>query len=209
VAPVLAGLFFVAGLSSLALPGLSTFVSEFLVLLGTFPTYPVASVLATLGIILAALYILLMFQRTMQGPLRLPEGVVLPDGVEPMRDHHDVVGPHEGAVDESSGRGSGISGDTADGEGAMLDPDRGSAAGGVAVADRTRTSRVLSTMSDLNGREVLAVAPLIALMLVLGFYPRPLTDVITPAVDFTLEDAGRSDPAPTFGSGEPSTTENG
>jgi NADH-quinone oxidoreductase subunit M len=73
VAPLLAGSFFIAGLSALALPGLSTFVSEFLVLLGTFPTYPVAAVLATLGIILAAIYVLLVYQRTMQGPLRLPE----------------------------------------------------------------------------------------------------------------------------------------
>ena len=72
VAPVLAGTFLVAGLSSLALPGLSTFVSEFLVLIGTYTRYPVAAVLATIGIILAALYILLAYQRTMQGELRLP-----------------------------------------------------------------------------------------------------------------------------------------
>ena len=49
VAPVLAGLFLVAGLSSLALPGLSSFVSEFLVLAGTFTRYPWAAVIATLG----------------------------------------------------------------------------------------------------------------------------------------------------------------
>jgi NADH-quinone oxidoreductase subunit M len=209
LAPVLAGCFFVAGLSSLGLPGLATFVAEFLVLLGTFPTYPVAAVLATLGIILAALYILLMFQRTMQGPLRLPDGVVPPAGWEPARDPHDVAGPHEGAVPESSGRGTGVPDGGAEGEGRMLDDDAGSAAGGVAVATRPTTSRVLSTMSDLRGREVLAVAPLIALMLVLGFYPKPLTDVITPAVEATLQDAGRSDPAPTVGSGEPATPGNG
>ncbi len=70
VAPVLAGLLLVAGLSSLSLPGLSPFVSEFLVLAGTFTTSVTAAVLATLGIVLAALYILLMYQRTMTGPLR-------------------------------------------------------------------------------------------------------------------------------------------
>ena len=210
VAPVLAGLFFVAGLSSLALPGLSTFVSEFLVLLGTFPTYPVASVLATLGIILAALYILLMFQRTMQGPLRLPPGVEAPEGWAPARDPHAVAGPHEGAVAESSGRGTGRSGGTGDGEGAMLDAGTGTASqsptrgGSVAVAAAPAVVR--SRMTDLRGREVLAVAPLIALMLVLGFYPRPLTDVITPAVDATLQDAGHTDPAPTQGTGEPGPT---
>jgi NADH-quinone oxidoreductase subunit M len=68
VAPVLAGTFLVAGLSSLALPGLSSFASEFLVLVGTFTRYPVPAVIATVGIVLAALYILLMYQRTMTGP---------------------------------------------------------------------------------------------------------------------------------------------
>jgi NADH-quinone oxidoreductase subunit M len=136
VAPVLSGVFLVAGLSSLALPGLSTFVSEFLVLIGTYARYPVAAVFAVIGVIFAALYILLMYQRTMQGPLRLPAG----------------------------------------------------------VGERIR---------DLNAREVLAIAPLIALMIFLGFYPKPLTDVITPAVDATMQDAGQSDPAPTQGDGEP------
>jgi NADH-quinone oxidoreductase subunit M len=126
-APVLSGLFFVAGLSSLALPGLSTFISEFLVLVGTFQRYEVAAVLATIGIIFAALYILLMYQRTMQGPLSAI---------------------HEG-------------------------------------------------MKDLHLREVLAVAPLIALMIFLGVYPKPVIDVITPAVDATMQDVGVKDPAPT------------
>jgi hypothetical protein len=44
---------------------------------------------------------------------------------------------------------------------------------------------------------VLAVAPLLALMIFLGFYPKPLVDVITPAVDATMQDAGFTDPAPT------------
>ena len=64
---MLAGTFLLAGLSSLALPGLSTFVSEFLVLVGTFSRYEVAAVIATGGIILASVYILLMYQRTMTG----------------------------------------------------------------------------------------------------------------------------------------------
>ena len=70
VAPVLAGLFLVAGLAGLAMPGLNTFVSEFLVLVGTFTRYEVAAVLATASIILAAIYILWMYQRTMTGPVR-------------------------------------------------------------------------------------------------------------------------------------------
>jgi NADH-quinone oxidoreductase subunit M len=70
VAPILAGLFLVAGLATLSLPGLSTFVSEFLVLVGTFTRYKVPAVFATLGMILAAIYILWMYQRTMNGPTR-------------------------------------------------------------------------------------------------------------------------------------------
>ncbi len=68
VTPLIAGVFLVAGLSSLALPGLSTFVSEFLVLVGTYQRYPAAAVVATVAIILASLYILLTYQRMMTGP---------------------------------------------------------------------------------------------------------------------------------------------
>jgi NADH-quinone oxidoreductase subunit M len=69
VAPLLAGTFLVAGLSSLALPGLSTFVSEFLVLVGTFEKYPAAAIVGTTSIVFAALYILWLYQRTMTGPV--------------------------------------------------------------------------------------------------------------------------------------------
>ena len=78
VTPGLAGVFLVAGLSGLALPGLSSFISEFLVLVGTFQRYQAAAVIATAGIILAALYILLMYKRMMTGPR--------PEIVEPVPD---------------------------------------------------------------------------------------------------------------------------
>ncbi|MGA8995351.1 MAG: NADH-quinone oxidoreductase subunit M [Nocardioidaceae bacterium] len=126
VAPVLAGIFLVAGLSSLSLPGLGPFVSEFLVLLGAFAHGWWWGTAAVLGIVLAALYILLMYQRTMTGPTR-PE----------------VVG-----------------------------------------------------MPDLNVREVTALAPLLVLLVVLGFFPRPLTSIINPAVADTLQQVGVKDPVP-------------
>ena len=75
---MLAGFFLVAGLSSLSLPGLSPFVSEFLVLAGTFRHSMAAAVAAVLGIVLAALYILLMYKRTMNGPVR-PNLAATPD----------------------------------------------------------------------------------------------------------------------------------
>jgi NADH-quinone oxidoreductase subunit M len=126
VAPMLAGTFLVAGLSSLALPGLSSFVSEFLVLVGTFTRYEVAAVVATFGIILASLYILWMYQRTMHGE------------------------PNE------------------------------------------HTSK----LADLTSREAWVVAPLIAVIVALGFYPKPLLDVINPAVDRTMQQVGVTDPEP-------------
>jgi NADH-quinone oxidoreductase subunit M len=126
VAPVLAGLFLVAGLAGLALPGLSTFVSEFLVLIGTFTRYQAAAILATVGIILAAIYILWMYQRTMTGPVR----------------------------------------------------------------------EEVAAMPDLKPRELWAVAPLIALIVVLGFYPKPILNIINPAVTATLNGTHSTDPVP-------------
>ena len=70
VAPVLAGTFLVAGLATLSLPGLAPFISEFLVLIGTFTRYPVFAVVAASALVLSAIYILWMYQRMMTGPAR-------------------------------------------------------------------------------------------------------------------------------------------
>ena len=51
-------------------------------------------------------------------------------------------------------------------------------------------------MRDLNVREVAALAPLLLLIVVLGFFPKPLLDVINPAVDHTMSQVGKSDPQP-------------
>ncbi|MBP0451366.1 MULTISPECIES: NADH-quinone oxidoreductase subunit M [unclassified Kitasatospora] len=126
VAPVLAGTFLIGGLATLSLPGLAPFVSEFLVLVGTFTRYPAIGIVATFGIVLAALYALLLYQRTMTGPVK--------DGVR--------------------------------------------------------------SMSDLKVRELAVVAPLVALTVLLGVYPKPLTDIVNPAVDATLSQVHQSDPAP-------------
>lgn len=129
VAPVLAGVFLVAGLSSLSLPGLSPFVSEFLVIVGAFAYSKVAAAFAVTGIVLAAIYILLMYQRTMTGPVRT-----------------EVAG-----------------------------------------------------MRDLGTRELVAVAPVLVLIVVLGFFPKPLLSVINPAVEHTLSQVDKHDPAPAVG----------
>jgi NADH-quinone oxidoreductase subunit M len=149
VAPLLAGTFLVAGLSSLALPGTNAFISEFLVLIGSFPRQPVYTILATVGIIFAALYVLWMYQRTMQGPLR--GAAVL------------------GALERAGGPGT------------MLDPVVAAKKGGAGFP-------------DLSGREKAVLAPLIALILVLGFFPGPVLAVIEPSVAATMTEVGLADP---------------
>ncbi len=149
VAPLLAGTFLVAGLSSLALPGTNSFISEFLVLVGSYPRQPVYTILATVGIIFAALYVLWVYQRTMQGPLR---GSAVLGALEP-----------------------------AGGPGAMIDPD--------VAAKKAGTG-----FPDLSGREIAVLTPLIVLVLVLGFFPGPVLDVITPSVMATLHEVGLPDP---------------
>ena len=67
VAPILTGVFLLSGLSGLALPGMSSFISEFLVLAGTYAVNPTAAIIATLGIVMAAVYILWLYQRMMTG----------------------------------------------------------------------------------------------------------------------------------------------
>jgi NADH-quinone oxidoreductase subunit M len=78
VAPVLAGFFLVAALSSLALPGMVSFVGEFLVLLGAFERYMWVGAVATVGIVITAAYVLRVYQKSMTGPLK--------PGLEGMRD---------------------------------------------------------------------------------------------------------------------------
>ena len=70
-APILAAVFTVVMLSSLGLPLLNGFVGEFLILTGTFLTHRWWAVVATSGVILAALYLLWAYQRVFHGE---PEG---------------------------------------------------------------------------------------------------------------------------------------
>jgi len=54
-------------IASLGLPGMGNFIAEFLVLLGLFKVSPITAALAALGLISAAIYALVMIQRTFQG----------------------------------------------------------------------------------------------------------------------------------------------
>jgi len=79
VMPVFATFFMIVALSSIALPGTNGFVGEFLILLGTFKANPVYGVLGATGVILAAVYMLWMFQRVMFGAITHKENRQLKD----------------------------------------------------------------------------------------------------------------------------------
>jgi NADH-quinone oxidoreductase subunit M len=79
VVPLLAALLTIVSLSSIGLPATNGFVGEFLVLLGTFRTYPLAAVIAASGVIIAAMYLLPALQRVIYNPLDTPTNEQLPD----------------------------------------------------------------------------------------------------------------------------------
>ena len=119
-APVLAGVFLVAALAACGLPGLAPFVSEVMVIIAAFQHHWLAGSIAVLAIVLAAIYGLWLYQRTMTGPAR--------EGTAPV--------------------------------------------------------------PDLDRREVGVLAPLLLALVLFGFYPMPLLDVINPVVHDTLANVG-------------------
>ena len=70
--PLFCGFFLVVAMSSAGLPGLNGFVGEFAILLGMYAAQPIFAVLAALGVILAAWYLLTAFRKIAQGPLTNP-----------------------------------------------------------------------------------------------------------------------------------------
>src|SRR6478672_5376497 len=79
VVPMFAAILTFVSLSSIGLPGTNGFVGEFLVLLGSFKTYPVLTIFATTGVIFAAVYLLWAIQRILFNPLDKPENASMPD----------------------------------------------------------------------------------------------------------------------------------
>jgi NADH-quinone oxidoreductase subunit M len=67
--PLYASMFLIIALSSIGLPGTNGFVGEFLILLGTFASNSVYAIIATSGVILAAVYLLWMYQRVFFGKI--------------------------------------------------------------------------------------------------------------------------------------------
>jgi NADH-quinone oxidoreductase subunit M len=115
--PWLLGFFLFAVLASAGLPGLSSFVGEFLVIVGTFAVNHWFGALASTAVVLGAIYLLWSYQRMAYGPIR---------------DEH-------------------------------------------------------RSLRDVSAREVLLIAPVLALLLVFGVYPKLLTDQIDPSTKQVVE----------------------
>jgi len=77
--PLFATFFMIVTLSSIGLPGLNGFVGEFLILVGTFRSHPLYGVIGAVGVILAAVYMLWMFQKVMFGKITNPQNQNLAD----------------------------------------------------------------------------------------------------------------------------------
>ncbi len=79
VMPVLAAFFLLVMFASAGLPGLNGFVGEFLILLGAWGANPLYAVFAATGVILAAIYLLWLYERVMQGQITNDKNLLLPD----------------------------------------------------------------------------------------------------------------------------------
>lgn len=128
IVPAAAGMFLIAGLSALALPGMASFIGEFMVISGTWSRFPVHAAISTAGMVLAALYVLWAYQRVATGPLN-PQA--------------------EAAI-----------------------------------------------TSDLDARERSVLGSLLVLLLVFGFMPKPMLDVIEPSARDTMTQVQMTDPEP-------------
>ncbi len=131
--PVLMGLFLFCALASIGLPGLNNFVSEFLVILGTFITSKPYAVAAAAALVLSAIYLLWAYQRMAHG---MPAIAGASEGNGASPEVHD-------RVPTGNGHGPGL--------------------------------------WDVTGREYLIILPLVAAILFLGVYPKPVLARINPS----------------------------
>ena len=173
VAPLLGGVFLIASLATIALPGTNSFVSEFLVLIGSFTRYSAWTIVATVGMVLAAVYMLWIFQRVMTGPVR---------GAAVLAEDDEGGQPVPVAV----------------GAPAHTDPDGHE----MTHPEPHTTTTVRVRFGDLRPREIAVVTPLVLLILFLGVYPKPVLDVINPTSAQTMTESGHTDPAPALGGGK-------
>jgi NADH-quinone oxidoreductase subunit M len=125
--PVYAACFMVFSLANVGLPGTSGFVGEFLTMLGTFEVNNLVVIIAALGVILSAAYMLYLYRRIIFGALVKP---------------------------------------------------------------------ALMTIKDLSAREILTLAPLVAITIAIGVYPKPIFDVTSVSVANLVEQSKQAAAAP-------------
>ncbi len=118
VMPLFAGFFLFTVFASAGLPGLNGFVGEFLILLGSYARHPILAIIAAVGVLLAAVYLLWAYERVFTGE---------------------------------------------------LDSDENRA------------------LTDIGVREIGILVPIVALIIFLGVYPKPVLDRIEPAVERVLD----------------------
>jgi NADH-quinone oxidoreductase subunit M len=114
--PVYGGILIFTSMASLGLPGLNGFVSEFMVVQGSFPLLPVFTAISMIGLLFTGAYILKGIRKILHGPLN----------------EHWAHGEHK--------------------------------------------------ITEINGREIIVMAPLMALILFLGVWPMGLLDMINKAM---------------------------
>ena len=129
IAPIFGGIFLIVSLSSLGLPGLNGFIGEFLVLIGTFTAHRLWAVVGSIGVILAAVYLLWTYQRVWHGPVLKEEN------------RHIL---------------------------------------------------------DLDRREKLVMAPVLAMIVLIGVYPKPFLDRMGPSLSTVLQRVQQANPDTTL-----------
>ncbi|GMR02380.1 MAG: NADH-quinone oxidoreductase subunit M [Acidimicrobiia bacterium] len=115
--PVYAGIFLFSAFAAAGLPGLSGFIGEFTILVGSYLSFPVLAIVGASGVILAAIYLLWAYERVFTGPTTNPK---------------------------------------------------------------------IEALRDLNFRELAIMVPLVALILAIGVYPKPVLERIEPSVEAIL-----------------------
>ena len=188
--PVMAFFFILFTLSSIGLPGLNGFVSEFLTILGAFTSEHLGrtyGVIAATGIVLGAIYMLHMAARVIWGPLKTPEahghGSTSLTAVRHAVGHGD---PHHDPERVKRGANADIAADApgAQQPDAMTRHDAPTVSHGDlhGQPDAGQGASPDHTLGDLNGREIGILMPLAILVVVLGMYPNLVLKTIEPSI---------------------------
>ncbi|MDQ3780364.1 MAG: NADH-quinone oxidoreductase subunit M [Chloroflexota bacterium] len=177
--PVYATYFALFMLASIGLPGLSGFVGEFLVALGTWEYNPWAAVFTFAVVIFAAWYMMWLFQRVIWG--RAPGEAPDPHDGALTTEERDSLHKEPPVGVDQSGHGHGHSAPLPVAGGSQehqpADPHTASDHG----HDEQAT-----VWPDLTKKEVITLAPLAILTIVTGVYPSPIFDIVEPTFERIL-----------------------